>query len=321
MLQGIRDYLPESGLTQWDAARRILWTPAGVIVAGTSGLGVDRAPFTMSFNEQLSLRWLTTHERRNSEEALLDMVATENGLLCVGYSAQYFDVVTHAVPPADNACALFMKLPFDGKVPLHRAAGGIDRFLHPVVHDTVAALDDITIVSPTHMYQGTISLSLLPATQATAAGFALGPLSPVAFTGWAPLEIGDANQPMTYAQWAAYQQLPAGSTAGDDFDGDGRTNGQEYFFGGDPFTIQSAKPTLTIGRFPGGGLYLETTRSQAAGGQSPFLESSINLQDWLQVLGAGWYVSGSDPAALGAIIRHNLPAGGEPQKFFRAGAP
>lgn len=317
----IHDYLPQAGLTTWDTARRIVWTPAGIIVAGTSGLGANTAPLTMSFNEQLSLRWLTTHEREYSEEGLMDLVATDNGLLCVGYSEKYFDVSTHTAAPADNACALLLKLPFDGKVPLHPAAGSINRFLHPILHDSMAALDDITIPSPDHLYHGTINVALQPQTQAIIGGDLPNPLAPLTFTGWVPLEMGDANQPMTFAQWVEYEHLPAGSTVDDDYDSDGRTNGEEWFFGGDPFTQQNSRPRLSIGHFPDGGLYLETTRSPAAAGNSPYIEYSLDLQYWFPISDALWSAVGADPTNWETTIRYDLPVDNEPRKFFRASTP
>jgi hypothetical protein len=262
---------------------------------------------------------MLAHERFNSAEALLDLVATDDGIVCVGNSVQYFDVSTRN-PAADNRCALILKLPLDGKVPLHPGARGMDKYLQPLVHDSVASLYEANIPSPDFAYHGTEVLSVPLATpQATTNGVPQGPLADVPFIGWAPLETGNANAPMTYAQWAAYNQLPTNSTASDDFDGDGRSNGQEWFFGSDPFTAQTNAPTFTLARGTNDTLTFTFPRSHAAGGTLPQLLTSTNLVNW-----DGWPYGPVTSAPLDAytdLIRFTLPISAEPMRFFRLWLP
>jgi hypothetical protein len=262
---------------------------------------------------------MLAHERFSSAEALLDLVATDDGIVCVGNSQTYFDVSTRN-PAADNRCALILKLPFDGKVPLHPGARGMDKYLQPLVHDSVASLYEANIPSPDFKYHGTAELPAPLATpQATTNGVPQGPLVDVPFVGWAPLEAGNAHQPMIYAQWAAYNQLPTNSTASDDFDGDGRSNGQEYFFGGDPYSSQSGLPTFTLTRGPTNSLTFTLTRSHVAQNLAPVLHTSTNLSDW-------------GPLPLGPLttnaldlftdrLSFTLPITNEPMRFYRAASP
>lgn len=319
LLPGLPDFLPTAGATSWDSGQRILWTPAGIIVLGTTALANNTAAYTLALNDQLSVRWMLTHERFFSEESLLDLVATDDGIVCVGNSAQFFDVSTHN-PAADNGCALILKLPFEGKIALHPGARGIDKYLQPLVHDSVASLYAASIPSPDFLYHRTTPLEgPISTAQVTAAGNAQGPLSDVPITGWIPLEAGNANAPMTYAQWAAYNHLPTNSTAQADFDGDGRSNGQEWFFGGNPFTVQSGRPTFALARGTNGTLTFTFPRSHAASGTLPLLQASANLLNWDGLTFGP--VTSTPLDAYTDQISVTLPRPDEPTRFFRLQLP
>ena len=318
LLQGLQDFLPDAGATVWDTGRRIAWTPAGIIITGTTALTSSTAAYVAALSDQLTVRWMLAHDLPGSGETLLDMTATNEGIVCVGGSEKYFTTATHT-NAGDPGCAWILKLPFDGKVALHPGMGGVDKFLQPLVHDSIGSLDQSAIVGPDMQYHGTMTLANpQPQAQATVPGSLIGAIAPHAFTGWVPLEAGDANAPMTFAEWAAYQGIP-GASMMDDFDGDGRSNGQEWFFGGDPFSAQSSSPPFSMTRTPGGNHAFTFTKSHAAKLHLPHLDSSTDLQTWSEVTLPSLTVTPVD--AYTDEISFTLPATADVRRFYRTRSP
>ena len=318
ILFGLQDYLPDAGATNYDNGQRIRWTPAGVVVIGTTAQSTSTAAYTMTLTEELGVRWMNAHERFNSAEFLMDVCATDNGIVCVGNSSHYFEASTHN-GTADNGCGLILKLPFDGRIELHANAHGMDKYLQPIIHDTVGSEEMPEIVGPDLKYQGTTPLTPpASAEQITTFGNAQPALTNVPFTGWIPLERGNPNTPMTFAQWAAYQGI-AGATMSDDFDGDGRSNGQEWFFGGDPFTNQFGSPPFSMTRTPGGNLAFSFTKTHASVLHLPRLDSSTDLLNWSAVTLPSLTVTPLD--SYTDEVSFVLPITSEVRRFYRASAP
>ena len=180
----VRDHLPAAGLTPYDTAARVRWTPIGLVVGGnTERNGVSaRAPLMMAFSEQLSLRWWTTHDGTSNEDGLFDFVATGQGLFTAGYTKSI------GLSGSGSAVALFNKLPWDGKVKLGPQLSGISKYLLPSVMQlpSPSALQ-IGIPSPDQGYHGTFALTFTPADQ------------PCRTDGTAPPQLTDTTSTVTYS--------------------------------------------------------------------------------------------------------------------------
>lgn len=314
---GFENWLPDSGKTVWDEGRRILWTPNGLILASTSGLSSSRAATIACLTEDFSVRWFTGHERGSSEEYIFDVIPTDDGYFAVGSSAQFLDFKTKSSAPFTNDCAIFLKLPLEGKCDLHPGTKGIHRFLQPGVHDHQNNELELGPYQPNIMPSIGASCTVVDATSTLGGTLFPHQFVELPLTHWVPLERGDANQSMTYAQWAAYWNLASGS-AGADADGDGRTNGQEWFFGGDPSVIDPGPPQLDISR-DGSTLSFTFTKSHAARLQLPRIESSTNLSNWTEVVLPTLTVTPLDPYT--DEVSFSLPLTSDTRRFFRTLAP
>ena len=316
------NWLPDAGKTVWDEGRRIIWSDNGLIVTSTTGLGTSRAATVACLTENLAVRWFTAHEKQNSEEYLFDIITTADGLFAVGSTQQFLGFKTGSIDTFTNQSALFLKLPMDGKCDLHPGTSGIHKFLQPGVHDH---LNDQHELQPPYSpnYQpsitGQTTLTQTRVSGSTSAGaslFAFQFTEPT-FTHWVPLEAGDANTAMTFPQWAAYWNLPT-NTPTSDADNDGRSNGQEWFFGGDPSTREQGPPSLGI-HLSSGNLTFTTTRSKAASGASPLFQTSTDVITW------GSLSTGTiQVAPLNAFtdqLTFSIPITSEARRFFRVAAP
>lgn len=306
------DWLPNSGRTLWDEGRRIVWTPNGLVVISTTGLSSSRAATIACLTEELRARWYTAHERGGSEESLFDILPTAGGLLGVGSSATMLDFATHS--SATSSCAVLLKLPLEGKCDFHPGAGVIHRYLQPGFHDHVNNEMELGSYQPS--ISGSLSLTCTVVSATTSNGAALFPhqFLTTPMTYWVPLERGDENRSATYAQWADYWNLPADSQ-GDDPDNDGRSNGQEWFFGGNPATPDSGRPPFTIARNGDNGFDFTFTKSHTADLHAPRLEGSTNLLSWIDVVLPTLTVTPLDPYT--DEIGFTLPLTGEWRQFFR----
>lgn len=312
---GFENWLPDSGKTVWDEGKRIVWTPDGLLVVTTTGLAANRAATVGCLTEDFSVRWFSGHERGSSEEYLFDIVPTEDGILALGSSAQMLDFKTGT--STGNNCAMLLKLPLEGKCDLHPATRGIHRYLQPGIHDHRNNELELGAYQPNIMPSVPATCSALEG--ATTLGANLYPHQFVAIpmTDWVPLEAGDPNTPMTYPQWADYWSLPADSQSAD-ADGDGRTNGQEWFFGGSPATDEAGPPAMVLDR-NGGNLALSITRGRTARTDFPVFQSSTDLGSWTP-LAVGAPVSVEiDPFTDRLIF--TIPLSTEPTRFYRATHP
>lgn len=274
---GFKDWLPDLGATPYDYGLKVVWTPAGLMAAGTTGLGAKVAPFTMLFSEKLSLRWCVTHEGGNVE-TVFDLAVTEGGVFSIGKSSSFGAGDNPAIP-----ATVLMKLPFDGTVPLHPKTRSIVKYLQPSVYDFSGGTWDIDVPSPELKYEGTDTLTPGTAALNVVTGeLPIFPYEPVAAFVTARLDRGTPSAPMTYEQWAAYQQIP-GASMNLNEDGDGLTNYEEYLFGGTPWTWEPKSTNLfTLTRQPGGGgVRLQMMRSHAAIGVGLDIERSTDLLTWL----------------------------------------
>lgn len=312
---GLRDWLPDAGLTPWDEGVRIAWTPAGIIVAGNTALGVNRAPLTASLNESLSARWFTTHERLSSDDRVFDLEPTTDGVLVVGGSTQLFDLTGATPASLTNGSALLLKLPFDGKIELHSATRTVHRFLQPGVHDSLYDEEDVGIPSPNVEYLGTFPVSLTTTNQITIAGTMPPALTPTANLVSVPLEAGNSTLPMSYAQWAGYNFVTGGSNSGGgNPDGDALLNGAEYFFGTDPLTATPASVGALTIDYANAVVGLEFQRARAATNAPFAMQFSTNLVNWQVVTNGTLQTTGT--SNLVDRLRLTLPAPA-PAAFFR----
>ena len=191
------------------------------------------------------------------------------------------------------------------------------KYLQPSVYDSMNGSEDVGIPTPETGFQGTIAMTLTTAAQNTAAGNSPPALFDVPMTSWIPLESGNANVPMTYAEWAAYHGLSPGSAL-DDSDGDGRSNRAEYFFGGDPYTQQFGPPPVTF-TCTGGTLQLSFPRSLVAS-ETPFeLRTSIDLLSW--TLASYSSVTSTPLDAYSDQVTFLIPLSTEARRFYRAVVP
>lgn len=311
---GLRDWLPNSGRTVWDSGVRLVWTPAGVVVAGTTALGMDRAALAVCLNDNLGVRWFTSYERQFSEENCFDLAATDDGVVLLGNSAQLYDITGAPVGGILNGAALVVKLPFDGRVPLHPNAGAIHRFLQPGVHDSLYDQETIGIPSPTADYLGTYPLTLVSTQQSLTT--ATIPSTPTRTTNVisVPLEAGNANLPMTYTTWAYYHFLEPDSQA-EDADGDGLSNYTEYHFGTNP---RQATAPLLAGLaidHTNGIVGLDFNRALAVTNAIYTMLQSTNLLDWETVSNGAWTSRGA--SNLIERLRFEVPQPHTNAAFFR----
>lgn len=242
---------------------------------------------------------------------------TNTGVLVLGNSDQLFDITGAAAGAITNGAAMVLKLPFDGRVPLHPNSRTIHHFLQPGVHDSLYDQETVGLPSPDADYLGTYPLTLASATQNI--GAANSPTTPTPATALVSirLEAGNANLPMSYDTWAYYHFLSPGSGV-QDTDGDGLDNATEFFFGTDPrAATPSTAAALTID-YTNAVVGLGFARALAAT-NSPFeMQTSTNLVDWqavthgtLQSLGASNLVE---------RLRLRLPAP-DPAAFYRLFRP
>lgn len=314
--KGITDWLPNTGKTSWDEGRRILWSNNGLVMVATSGLAANRAATITSLTENLSVRWHVAHERITSEEYLYDIIPTDDGLLAVGTSTSFLSFATGLATNTNSG--MLLKLPLDGKCDLHPGTKSIHRYLQPGVHSHLENSEELGLFQPNMTSVPNIAA---PLTTASATTVAASPMFAAQFTNtvmthWIPLERGNATQAMTYNQWAAYWNLPANSPNAD-ADLDGRTNSQEWFFGGDPISKQSS-PQVNITK-TASGLSFATTRSKAASGRSPIFQTSETLTSWLPLSTGTLYHSPIDLYTDQMSFDIAFPS--DPKRFYRMAAP
>lgn len=310
---GYNDWLPNSGRTPFDLGTKVAWTASGLIAGGVTGLGDDRAPLIMNFTDKLALRWFTTHEGVNAD-TLFDFLATDDGLLTAGFTTSLTSF------SSSQPGAFFLKVPYEGKLELHPGTHGLTRYLQPSVYDLGGGYDSVNIPSPQQGYMGTTPVSLTPANQVVTTASPIPPFAAYSLTSWKTLQEGDPAAAMTFAQWAAYHQLPADPFGNPD--GDARNNLAEWFFGGDPYTAQNTKPTLTIVRNPDGSYTLQTTRSLAARNFQPRLDFRNDLANsglWETLEGATFSAAPLDGTTQALSIQ--LMPESVARRFFRAAAP
>ncbi|HEY9175471.1 MAG TPA: hypothetical protein VI136_24565, partial [Verrucomicrobiae bacterium] len=263
-------------------------------------------------NDNLGVRWITSYERQFSEENCFDLAATDDGVLLLGNSAQLYDI-TGATGSGIGA-ALVVKMPFDGRVPLHPNAGAIHRFLQPGVHDSLYDQETVGIPSPTADYLGTYPLTLVSTQQSLTTATLPSTPTPTTNVISVPLEAGNANLPMTYATWAYYHFLAPESQA-QDADGDGLTNYTEYLFGTNP---RQATAPLFAGLaldHTNGLVGLEFNRALAVTNATYTVLQSTNLLDWETVTNGVWSSRGA--SNLIERLRLELPQPHPKAAFFR----
>ncbi len=176
------DWLPNAGITPYDKATKIVWTPSGILVSGVSALANQTAPLMMNLNEDLALRWYTTHEGVNAD-TISDFTITNDGIFVSGFTNSF------AVPGTSQEGAYFLKLPMEGKLELDGSTGGLTKYLQPSVYNLKDSGFIAGIPSPSFAYTGTHFVTLTPATQGlVAAQFPPGAYSPYSLTSWTPLE-------------------------------------------------------------------------------------------------------------------------------------
>lgn len=315
---GATQWLTASGNSVFDQGISIHWADSGLLIAGNTGLGSDRAFLTGCLSDNLSVRWLTCHERLAGDDQVYDTVLTDDGWALLGYSANMLQVATGGT--TNNTCALLCKLPRDGKVDLHPSTQTVNRYLQPGLHDHSSLsdpyLEELGYYAGRMKEPGTLTIpdvsrNLTPATPFSSHIF----ITPT-LTHWVPLETGNPNTPMTYAQWAAFHFLPAGSDGmHQDYDGDGRTNGEEWYFGGTPITSEPTKPQLTLALGTGNTWSLSFPRNKAAAGQLPLLTTSTDLINW-SVLSTGILTQQALDINTD-LLRFSLSRANEPWRFYQ----
>lgn len=312
------DWIPTAGNTPWDEGRRIYWSADGPIVATTTGLASDRAFSISCLTENLAVRWMTTHEKMNSNEGIFDIIPTADGILAVGTSAKLLGVQ----PNANNStCGLLLKLPLEGKIDLNPSTRSIHSFLQPGVHDHGSNYAELQYYQPN--YTGTQSVTFTTESLTTQPAAALLPLTFMTstITHWIPLEKGSISSPMSYSQWASYHQLPPSSSAQtNDYDNDGRNNGSEWLFGGDPYTHDGGPAAIDYNISPLAQSF-GLTRSYAAAGYSPLLETSTDISQWTPL--ATGILNATPLDTTKERLTFSLPAPllTEPRRFYRVAVP
>lgn len=308
----ITDHIPNAGLTPYDRATDIAWTPSGLAVCGTTGLGDQRAPFTLMMTEKLSVRWMVTHEGTSFEDVPFSIMPTEEGIVQLGS--------TRSLGSLNNGfgnITQLMKLPYDGTVPLR--AGAIIKYLQPSVYNFTSGNWSIDIVSPQWRYLGNETVTHTTAMLTTVPGNVPGPYAPVTNLTAKRLERGSPSAPMTYPEWADYHQLTL-AAATDNSDGDARNNYEEYLFGGDPLRADAMTPhTLQIRKLANGGFALDTVRSYAARSHPLILQFTNNLgtEAFQDILATPWSLIGVDPDAGTERLGIETLPDSAPRRFFR----
>lgn len=289
----ITDHIPDAGLTPYDRATDIAWTPSGLAICGTTGLGDQRAPFSMMMTEKLSVRWMVTHEGASLEDIPFAIMPTEEGIVQLGSTRSL-----GSLSNGNGSITQLMKLPYDGTVPLRAGTNAIVKYLQPSVYNFTSGNWDIDIPSPSWRYLGNETISHTTATLATVPGSLPGPYASISNLTAKRLERGSPSAPMTYAEWADYHQLTL-AAGSDNSDGDARTNHEEYLFGGDPHTADSlAPPSLHIREVVNGGFALDVVRTQAARNHPLILQFTNHLgTEAFQDIVQPWLVIGADPEA------------------------
>lgn len=309
----ITDHIPNAGLTPYDRATDIAWTPSGLAICGTTGLGDQRAPFTLVMTEKLSVRWMVTHEGTTFEDIPFSILPTEEGIVQLG-STRSLGNLSNGL----GSITQLMKLPYDGTVPLRPGTSAIIKYLQPSVYNFTTGNWSINIPSPSWRYLGNETLTHATATLATVPGNLPGAYAPIPNITAKRLERGSPSAPMTYTEWADYHQLTL-AAATDNSDGDTRTNYQEYLFGGDPRSADTfTPPSLHIRKLIGGGYALDAIRSQAARNHPLILQSTNHpgtgaFQDIVQP----WLIISADPdAGTQQLSIETLPDAAM-RRFFR----
>lgn len=280
------DQLADSGNTPWDKAAAIEWYNGGLYVAGSTGLGSKTSAWVASMTGELGVRWWTAYDGAH-EDRLLDLIPGEAGLIALGS--------TKSILPWGNggsgAC-LAMCLPHEGIMRFHPSSGLDSFYLQPrVFHSSAHA--DFRVTS-------TVGLNppLTQANSTSAIPFVATEMELEQAKGDATLgdvvtivlesdyRIGDmaAHSIQGYVDWATFHQLPEGMDGEEDnVDSDGRTNGQEFYFGGSPLTFEKNPPQMAVLSEDRDGepyVVLEFYRSRIADGLDPEVEASTNLQSW-----------------------------------------
>jgi hypothetical protein len=310
------NWLPDSGNTVWDEGRRIVWTPGGLLVASTTGLASSRAATVGCLTEDFAVRWFTAHEVASSDESISDLLLTEDGILAVGTSANILPALTRS--SGGGLSTFLLKLPWEGKCDLHGGTTAIHRYLQPGIHDHRNNEEEAGPYQPS--FSGQVDLACTVASKTITAG---APLFPHQFlttsvTHWEPLEEGDLGRPLTYTEWADYWQLPANS-AHLDSDDDLRSNGQEWFFGGNPASVEPGPPDLSLSLTANGSLAFTFTRTRVASLQTPVLQTSTDLSEWVDIPLPATTVS---PLNFHLDrVSFPLPAPYDARTFYRINAP
>ena len=205
------DYLPEAGLTPFDEANSIAWTPNGLIVAGNTAALPNvntRAPLVLCLTERLSVRWWTIHEGPG-DDAIFNLVPTAQGIFAAGYTR-----ALGAAPNGDAAPALFTKLPMEGKIDFGTALNS--KYLVPSVF-AVPAFDAVYsgLPTPPQGYLGNETLELSVVAQEHVASVVTPPtFSNVTIDYSAPRQRDsrDANPAPLFTTQPATQAVAAGTT-------------------------------------------------------------------------------------------------------------
>lgn len=299
----------------YDSAMRLRWTDAGPVLAGTTRLGDARAAWVGGLTAELGLRWFTVFDGPRSEE-MYGLTPTTQGLALAGMSSSFLPFGT-----GGTWANVLYKLPWEGLLEFHEATNGFTQYIKPRIYHS-AGTNDFQTMATSGGLTATNATSPVPFTVSDfvpVAGSAVADLIASATVSWVPLERRDPAQVQSYADWVEFFQIPAATSApAQNNDGDARTNGQEYFFGGTPYAKDNAPPSLTFGT-AGGDFLLTAPRSVYAANVAPVLETSTDLATW-SVVPAPVY--GSTP--LGPFIdllSFTLAPTAEPRRFWRVSSP
>ena len=241
------DELPMAGDTPYDSASQIVWTEDGLYVTGHTGLGANTAGWVAAITEELGVRWFSSFDGSRADE-FADLAVAEDGLLVMGWSDSVMPFGT-----GGNHSMVLFKYPWEGIMRTHPDTGTEMKYLQPrtflsMDHSHFNTIDNTNPLQPVSLRTAPVSGILWQALVSNES-FSAVPTGVVVTPTVARLERIEPLSIDNFAEWAAYHQLSSANSAlTNDFDGDGRPNAVEFFFGTNPHQVDSAVPEVRLER-------------------------------------------------------------------------